>query len=73
MHWLLWRPLWRKSWADMLPNDPVILLSVLNTKLRDEFGSLDELCAVLDVRRKDLTDRLASIGYTYQKEQNQFI
>ena len=32
----------------MLPKDPVILLSFVNTKLRDEYESLDELCAALD-------------------------
>ena len=32
----------------MMPKDPVILLSFVNTKLRDEFPSLSELCAALD-------------------------
>ena len=32
----------------MLPKDPVLLLSVVNTRLRDEYDSLDELCRALD-------------------------
>ena len=32
----------------MLPKDPAILLSFVNTKLRDEFSSLAELCTALD-------------------------
>ena len=33
----------------MLPKDPVILLSVINTKLRDFYPSLDALCDDLQV------------------------
>ena len=57
----------------MIPNDPVMLLSFVNTRLRDECDSLDELCAVLDVSRSDLEGRLASIGYAYSESKNQFI
>ena len=57
----------------MIPKDPVILLSFINTKLRDEYGSLEELCAALDVSRSELEERLASIGYQYNEQTNQFI
>ena len=57
----------------MIPNDPMLLLSFVNTRLRDECDSLDELCAVLDVSRSDLEGRLAAIGYAYDKRINQFI
>lgn len=73
MPWRLWTTSCRKSWADMIPNDPVMLLSFVNTRLRDECDSLDELCAVLDVSRSDLEGRLASIGYAYSESKNQFI
>ena len=56
----------------MLPQDPVILLSVVNTKLRDEYPSLDELCAALDADQTALRNKLAAIGYDYDPEQNQF-
>ena len=55
-----------------MPNDPVMLLSYINTKLRDEYPSLDELCASLDADKKDICDSLSAIGYTYDKESNSF-
>ena len=57
----------------MLPKNPVMLLSFVNTRLRDEYDSLEELCAALDVSRSELEERLASIGYQYNKQTNQFI
>ena len=62
----------RKSWAEMIPNDPVMLLSFVNMKLRDEFSDLDELCGVLDVSREDLKRRLKALGYAYNEKTNQF-
>lgn len=55
-----------------LPKDPVILLSYLNTQLRDFYPSLDELCKALDIDQTEICDKLASIDYHYQKENNQF-
>ena len=57
----------------MLPKDPYILLSYVNTKLRDEYSSLDELCAGLDVEQEDLVRKLAGVNYAYSPERNQFI
>jgi hypothetical protein len=57
----------------MLPKDPVILLSFVNTKLRDEFSSLDELCAALNANQAELTATLAALDYHYNAEKNQFI
>ncbi len=56
----------------MIPNDPVILLSFVNMKLRDEYSDLSELCVALDVSRTDLEERLAAIGYRYSEKNNQF-
>ena len=56
----------------MIPNDPVMLLSFVNMKLRDEFSDLDELCGVLDVSREDLERRLKALGCAYNEESNQF-
>ena len=56
----------------MLPGDPVILLSTINTKLRDEYASLAELCAALDVEESDLIEKLRGIGYTYDENLNRF-
>ena len=72
MLWRRWMTSCRKSWAEMIPNDPVILLSFVNARLRDEYDSLEELCAVLDLSRLELERRLAAIGYMYSEETNQF-
>ncbi len=57
----------------MLPNDPVMLLSFINLKLRDYYDSLDALCDDLDADRKAIEDKLSSIDYHYDKEKNQFV
>ena len=57
----------------MLPNDPAMLLSVVNTKLRDEYASLDELCDALDESKDDICIKLAAIDYRYDPENNRFI
>ena len=56
----------------MLPKDPFLLLSVVNTKLRDEYESLDALCAALDIDRAELEDRLAAAGFVYDPARNAF-
>lgn len=56
----------------MLPSDPVMLLSVINTKLRDFYPSLDALCDELDEDKINIVDTLKSIGYTYNVTKNQF-
>ena len=56
----------------MLPKDPVLLLSVVNTKLRDEYGSLDELWAALNEERPAIERTLAQLDYQYDPQQNQF-
>ena len=57
----------------MLPKDPNILLSLVNTKLRDEYDSLSDLCAALDEDEDALTARLAGAGWRYDREANQFV
>lgn len=49
-----------------------MLLSVVNTKLRDDFPSLDELCMSLDVNREELESRLHDAGFDYMPSINQF-
>ena len=57
----------------MIPNDPVMLLSFVNMKLRDFYGDLKILCGELSINQKELEEKLAGIDYHYDKEQNQFI
>lgn len=56
-----------------LPGDPVILLSVVNTKLRDFYPSLEALCEDMQADQKEITDKLKIIDYEYDKERNQFV
>lgn len=55
-----------------IPNDPAILLSYINTKLRDEFSSLDELCESLCISKEELEKKLSVIGYVYDENTNSF-
>lgn len=56
-----------------LPGDPVILLSVINTKLRDYYPSLDALCDDMQIDIQELSDKLDIIDYTYDAGRNQFV
>lgn len=55
-----------------LPQDPFMLLSYVNTQLRDNYESLDDLCASLDVDKDELVNRLADAGFVYMDAINQF-
>ena len=57
----------------MLPKDPYILLSFVNTRLRDEYPSLSELCAALDVDEGEVTAALAALDCRYDPDQNRFV
>lgn len=57
----------------MLPKDPMILLSFVNTQLRDNYATLEEFCSVYEVSKETLTETLKNIDYEYDKLQNQFI
>lgn len=57
----------------MIPKDPVMLLSYVNLKLRDFYDSLQSLCEDIDVSESEITQKLASIDYHYDKEKNQFV
>ena len=59
----------------MLPQDPIILLSYVNTQLRDNYSSLDKLAEGLDMSEeeaKEMVGKLEGVGYKYDEEVNQF-
>ncbi len=56
-----------------LPNDPILLLSVVNTKLRDYYKNLDVLCEDMSVDKTEMIQKLEGIGYTYDERKNQFV
>ena len=56
-----------------LPNDPIMLLSVVNLKLRDFYKNLDALCEDMDADKADLCAKLKAVGYEYDAQRNQFV
>lgn len=55
-----------------IPNDPAMLLSFINTQLRNHYPSLEELCASLNIDQGLVTEKLNSIDYAYNSKTNQF-
>ena len=56
-----------------LPNDPVMLLSVVNTRLRDQYENLDCFCENHNIEKNKLIKILADIDYVYDEQSNQFV
>lgn len=56
-----------------IPNDPVMLLSFVNLKLRDYYQNLEAFCDDLGVEQSGLEEKLAGIDYHYDRTSNQFI
>ena len=57
---------------DNLPQDPAMLLSFINMKLRDDYDTLEALCDDLAIDRDELTARLAAAGFEYSAENKRF-
>ncbi len=55
-----------------LPNDPFMLMSVVNMKLRDRYKSLDELCDDMNISREELCEKLRAAGFEYSEENKKF-
>lgn len=55
-----------------MPNDPFMLMSWLNTKLRDEYDSLEELCRGEDADAEEITGKMTGIGFAYDARENRF-
>lgn len=56
----------------MVPRDPVMLLSFINTQLRDFYPVLEDACRSFDLDEKELIEKLKGIGCEYVPEINQF-
>ena len=56
-----------------LPTDPIMLLSVVNLKLRDFYKNLDALCEDMDADKAGLCAKLHDVGYDYDPQRNQFV
>ena len=56
-----------------LPQDPYILVSFVNMKLRDAYPSLAALCDYLDADEAALPEKLRAAGFTYDADKNAFV
>ncbi len=56
----------------MIPNDPIILLSYINTKLRDNYSSLEQLCDDMELCADEIIEKLKTVDYHYDEKHNQF-
>lgn len=61
-----------KDYIMNIPEDPTMLYSYLNMKLRDEYPSLDALCEDMDVSKEEILEKMKSIGFEYDSERNRF-
>ena len=55
------------------PKDPAMLLSYVNTQLRDFYPSMEELCKAMDADKKEIDEKLAMIDYEYDTVSNRYI
>lgn len=55
-----------------VPNDPMMLLSFVNLKLRDFYSSLDSMCEDMELDKNEIITKLASIDYEYDESLNKF-
>ena len=56
-----------------IPSDPAILLSFINTKLRDFYPSFTSLCEDMELDADEVKNKLSLIGYSYNEARNQFV
>lgn len=55
-----------------IPNDPMMLLSFVNLKLRDFYSSLDDMCEDMELDKAEIEAKLAAIDYEYNADMNKF-
>lgn len=57
----------------MIPQDPFILVSYLNTKLRDFYPDLDSMCTQLGLDKEEIKEKMQRVDFFYDPEINQFV
>ena len=55
-----------------LPKDPIMLMSMINMKLRDFYPTLEALCEDMEIDQAELEDTLKTVGFEYSRENNKF-
>ena len=58
---------------EQLPDNPLMLYSVLNTKLRDQYSSLKDLCEDMDIDEQEIIEKLKKEGFEYIPDLNKFV
>lgn len=56
-----------------IPSDPIMLMSLINTQLRDKYPSFDELIFANMWDKEAVIEKLKNAGYGYSEEKNQFV
>lgn len=56
-----------------IPNDPMMLLSYINTQLRDNYSSFEELCKSMSIDGEKIKAKLSAIDYKYDEKLNRFV
>lgn len=57
---------------DRLPQDPIMLMSFINLKLRDLYPSLEALCEDMDINRQELIEKMLKAGFEYSETNKRF-
>lgn len=55
-----------------LPEEPMMLYSFINMKLRDFYPTLDAFCEDMNVEKADILKRLKMVGFEYDPKRNRF-
>lgn len=57
----------------MIPEDPMMLLSYVNTQLRDFYPNLESFCEDKGADREEVIEKLRGVGYEYDEKLNRFV
>lgn len=57
----------------MIPQDPMMLLSFVNTNLRDFYPDLKSFCDSQNISEDELVQKLKTIDYEYDEKLNKFV
>lgn len=56
-----------------IPKDPFMLLSYINTQLRDSYPSMEDLCRALSLSKEEIDKTLAAVDYSYDSKLNRYV
>lgn len=56
-----------------VPKDPMMLLSFVNTQLRDHYPDIEEFCGAYGISRDEIDRTLSAAGFEYDREGNRYV